>query len=1432
MREYAYSLAETPSAVGDADEEEGDPTDAVLLGSKADKAALRQVLQRFSKDNLADESDHVVAAIRMQVKGVPPFRRLLNIVSTLGLWLVFQPREDSASLLLTKQGRFICWGRGQEAQPGAVRAYLGQVICFLFFVFAIMLFGWSWIFHMEASFFVRGACFVFTLLLLLLVVVYVFAQRPRRDCGSTFRQHFEVQELCVGTYVRVDEGRHFSQLCARRRLGHLQLCFSRRFPKAELLSERLPPGAVGCKNVEPLADPPPALAGDSQEVQKEVIEQEGGLNNSFLARVAAVLAVLSLIGAAYDYTAFLDKVRIDGQLCLFKVHGCNWRVENSRLLGKVKRVEGANPPADYAEGGCTADGDYCDYFLRPTAHCAEKGEAFTNDITAIHIRLECKVLPALAEATTRVTFVNPYEGTGQVHTMFLMQHDLTVWSMPLDETSTHWNKVLLTEGMRIVQIGPKDSRENQNLRKGVALHPVELLGRCLGEYRGHVDLVLVETQDLVPMFEEDCQGLQEACKAEGLGPETNGYWPPHRIFDHSYEKTICIYRSLRLPGWLGKVWTVLEQGEQGLTCRGQARKRIRFDNVNNSMITTRVESCKDACAKEPWCSHVFYKGEVPEAFRTEFDFIPPTMKEALRVHNATRSSAYECLLYETCPVASMNESKEEFVKVPCGEHCGEDNQRCMMVRQGFQRQKADSFLGHGLPGCRQACRQAVQDVAQCNAFVYSPANGGSCTLYGPDLFMRPFEGWKTLDVNYVGAVGEIMDQSCFLRSTDPYHQGQIRDRQFANSPGILLRFTDKTTCGGCVERTLFNWLREPSAMCMVLSHLITLLGACYVARRAHTSVQLGKAAFSGKPVVHMSIVQDPANPDNFEVREAAYRAFLSKCCQVAESCGREDEATHEAHEVDCWETGAEKIVPTHAHNYETYDLSNKRRTKCFIDKELLGIQPDEKVRTAWSDTPRHGIYKMLFGFLFYYLVLYLVSWVAPESFKAFWTAVGFRPLFLVIIPFMVVLHHYVELRREVESLFVLTSWGRLLHLTRRPPPNVFPAALCPVWYGGTSIQLDSFKIGRISLAQLDMPAKPLLEDRLRSGFQEAWRRGSVTLRGSRGLLQIRREHGEALEMYQGLTSLAERRGRPIQGLRSVGDGGAVIAGLCPKDDVLIPGERHIWEHRLDAFGFFGDPFNYSTLLSLSDQRILVTRARWPKAFSLVGCLIGPRTCSNNCSILMERWGHFPYVTVTSVWYESLESYVTQRVRAPPFWPGCMKPIMSLSVNFLEKWMQSYPSALQVTQRPYGIPQDVTVKSGRQIWLRSVAQEERLRIMRSNEPAAPRGQYVEEIWEGGEELDLGDSYWSKDTLAPEGAKLVLQAGDTEWDGYADEPWLHQMREILDHISGRSQARPETWEVLEEPPRPDGPGGLQRLFASLVGSHMLGHHHSGEGSSDDE
>ena len=35
-----------------------------------------------------------------------------------------------------------------------------------------------------------------------------------------------------------------------------------------------------------------------------------------------------------------------------------------------------------------------------------------------------------------------------------------------------------------------------------------------------------------------------------------------------------------------------------------------------------------------------------------------------------------------------------------------------------------------------------------------------------------------------------------------------------------------------------------------------------------------------------------------------------------------------------------------------------------------------------------------------------------------------------------------------------------------------------------------------------------------------------------------------------------------------------------------------------------------------------------QAFSLVGCLIGPRTCSTNCSILQERWG---CLGIGSIW---------------------------------------------------------------------------------------------------------------------------------------------------------------------------------------------------------
>ncbi|CAE7774075.1 unnamed protein product [Symbiodinium sp. CCMP2592] len=255
---------------------------------------------------------------------------MLNIVSTCGRWLWYQPHEDSASVLLTKRGRFIRWGRGQGVRPGAVRAYLGKVLVITF---------WTSVLRVEASMISLGLLLIFSMLVLILLLSYAWAQRPRRDCGTTVRQHFKVKELCVSIYTRVDEGRRMGQICARRQPGHLQLCFSRFYPKPEILTERLPPGAPGCSGVQPVPELPAALAGETRQVQKNNIEQEGGVKNAFLARLAVVLVVLSLIGAICDYTSFLDKV-------LKKVHGCG----SLGLLGKVRHLAGAFPPADYTKG--------------------------------------------------------------------------------------------------------------------------------------------------------------------------------------------------------------------------------------------------------------------------------------------------------------------------------------------------------------------------------------------------------------------------------------------------------------------------------------------------------------------------------------------------------------------------------------------------------------------------------------------------------------------------------------------------------------------------------------------------------------------------------------------------------------------------------------------------------------------------------------------------------------------------------------------------------------------------------------------------------------------------------------------------------------------------------------------------------------------------
>jgi len=303
----------------------------------------------------------------------------------------------------------------------------------------------------------------------------------------------------------------------------------------------------------------------------------------------------------------------------------------------------------------------------------------------------------------------------------------------------------------------------------------------------------------------------------------------------------------------------------------------------------------------------------------------------------------------------------------------------------------------------------------------------------------------------------------------------------------------------------------------------------------------------------------------------------------------------------------------------------------------------------------------------------------------------------------------------------------------------------------------------------------------------------------------------------------------------VGAGCGELGGLCPARDLFRGDERHVWERKLEAYGFFGDPFNYASLLTITDTRVLVTRVRTPKDLSLRALCLGPLSCGRRCRTLQEHMGTSPFLTVSAVWRHGLESYATTRTRAPPFWPGFLAPVNSLSVAFLGSFMLSYPAGLHVTKRPYGIPDRVLVTE-------DVALESRdgvLRISRSNQPGAPRGHVVVRA-EGrdGRRLDLEDPRWAAKggAVVEKRTQLTLEAADPEWRGYADEPWLWQMRSILDHILGRSIAPADTWDDLgDEDLLPPPPSRCSRLLTWVFGGDMLGHHariEDEEGESDEE
>ena len=88
------------------------------------------------------------------------------------------------------------------------------------------------------------------------------------------------------------------------------------------------------------------------------------------------------------------------------------------------------------------------------------------------------------------------------------------------------------------------------------------------------------------------------------------------------------------------------------------------------------------------------------------------------------------------------------------------------------------------------------------------------------------------------------------------------------------------------------------------------------------------------------------------------------------------------------------------------------------------------------------------------------------TWAAWWVRAGFRPFFFVVVPIAMVprlpaamlghvkavskhacevMHYYIELRREIQSLFVVTSWGRLVHVTVKHEKRFWVAVVHALW---------------------------------------------------------------------------------------------------------------------------------------------------------------------------------------------------------------------------------------------------------------------------------------------------------------------------------------------------------------------------------------------------
>ncbi|CAK0809575.1 unnamed protein product, partial [Prorocentrum cordatum] len=497
--------------------------------------------------------------------------------------LIGQPPEGQGVMMLTRKGRVINAGMNSLSEARKVTAYLCKILCNLALIGAVLFMAFmvgSRHVHVQAKLVVIPAL----LLTAVLIGMCLYGSRPRKDCGSDFRQQFNVADLCVASYSRVDTW----GCCRRVRRGHLRLCFGKFYPDNLALQEGLPQGTpnVGC--LVPVATMGPSKAGETSTSRQQKQEQRqtaqrtatGRSQDGLSPMTTCVLAFLGLFGGIYEVVAVGKSTQeYNDSVCLAKVKGCDWEVPN---VMQMSRVPGeANPPRDFHDpersSGCNAEGEYCKTYWRPITYCSL--DPSINPGIEVQVKLTCKELDKILNVIHRES--EKHDGHKKAGVVYKILQEFSIQTMAVSGMP-RGGLVSLVPGLKLIRIGSQTTGESQQLNHSGGVDFERLRSRCEqeeGAYQGAVRFVFHKDPDTVPLQDSDCDQLQQACEAEEFGPQFNGWWPPSRLFMPDKRRTVCFFK----PDWVtllgGNIyWHEMDAFEEGLTCHGVPGHSVRISD--------------------------------------------------------------------------------------------------------------------------------------------------------------------------------------------------------------------------------------------------------------------------------------------------------------------------------------------------------------------------------------------------------------------------------------------------------------------------------------------------------------------------------------------------------------------------------------------------------------------------------------------------------------------------------------------------------------------------------------------------------------------------------------------------------------------------------------------------------------------------------------